>query len=165
MVFIFVRFEKRCPPTASIIDIAKYILRVKGECTTMKLQKLCYYSQAWTLVWDDIPLFPEDFVAWANGPVSPVLFSLYKDVFALSDGDLGDYDPAALTDRERENVGIVLKEYWPYKPFQLSELTHREDPWKIARGDVPLGQRCNCVIQKLSMQEFYSGILTMDDNR
>jgi hypothetical protein len=92
-------------PTASIVDIAKYILRVKDECTTMKLQKLCYYSQAWTLVWDDIPLFPEDFEAWANGPVSPVLFALHKGMFVLGDGDLGDYDPVALTDRERENVG------------------------------------------------------------
>lgn len=26
----------------------------------MKLQKLCYYAQAWSLVWDDAPLFAED---------------------------------------------------------------------------------------------------------
>lgn len=29
------------------------------------------YCQAWSLVWDDTPLFEEDFQAWTNGPVCP----------------------------------------------------------------------------------------------
>ena len=53
---------------ANVFDTAKYILEQKGDMSTMKLQKLCYYSQAWGLVWDDEPLFDEDFEAWANGP-------------------------------------------------------------------------------------------------
>lgn len=34
---------------ANIISVAKYILEQRGAMTTMKLQKLCYYSQAWSL--------------------------------------------------------------------------------------------------------------------
>lgn len=45
----------------SVFDTAKYILEKCGTMSTMKLQKLCYYSQAWSLVWDDAPLFDEDF--------------------------------------------------------------------------------------------------------
>ena len=45
---------------ANVFDTAKYILEQKGDMSTMKLQKLCYYSQAWGLVWDDEPLFDED---------------------------------------------------------------------------------------------------------
>ncbi len=37
----------------SIFDVATYILKKKGPMTTWKLQKLVYYSQAWSLVWDD----------------------------------------------------------------------------------------------------------------
>ena len=48
---------------ANIFDVARYILEVKGSMSTMKLQKLCYYCQAWSLVWDDSPLFDEDFEA------------------------------------------------------------------------------------------------------
>ena len=59
---------------ANVFDTAKYILEQKGDMFTMKLQKLCYYSQAWGLVWDDEPLFDEDFEAWVNGPVCPELF-------------------------------------------------------------------------------------------
>ena len=40
----------------SVFDTAKYILEKCGTMSTMKLQKLCYYSQAWSLVWDDAPL-------------------------------------------------------------------------------------------------------------
>ena len=36
-----------------------YILEKKGRMTTMKLQKLIYYAQAWSLVWDERPLFDE----------------------------------------------------------------------------------------------------------
>lgn len=46
---------------ANIFDTARYILEKSGTMSTMKLQKLCYYSQAWALVWDDAPLFNEDF--------------------------------------------------------------------------------------------------------
>lgn len=59
---------------ANVFDVAKYILEVKGTMSTMKLQKLCYYAQAWSLVWDDKPLFGEEFEAWANGPVCRELF-------------------------------------------------------------------------------------------
>ena len=40
-------------------DVASYILRELGKTTTMKLQKLVYYSQAWSLVWDEKALFQE----------------------------------------------------------------------------------------------------------
>jgi uncharacterized phage-associated protein len=59
--------------TVTVYDVAKYILVRQGEMTTFKLHKLLYYSQAWSLVWDDAPLFSDDFYAWANGPVLPLL--------------------------------------------------------------------------------------------
>ncbi len=38
---------------ADIFDTAKYILEKSGAMSAMKLQKSCYYLQAWFLVWDD----------------------------------------------------------------------------------------------------------------
>lgn len=35
---------------AIIFDTARYILEKEGQMSTMKLQKLCYYCQAWSLV-------------------------------------------------------------------------------------------------------------------
>jgi uncharacterized phage-associated protein len=53
----------------SVLDVAQYILQRSGGMTTGKLQKLVYYSQAWSLVWDQRPLFNERIEAWANGPI------------------------------------------------------------------------------------------------
>jgi uncharacterized phage-associated protein len=45
---------------ANVHDVAAYILEKVGEpISTMKLQKLVYYSQAWHLAWDEEPLFFE----------------------------------------------------------------------------------------------------------
>ena len=72
---------------ANIFDTAKYILEKRGKMSTMKLQKLCYYAQAWSLVWDDSELFPEDFEAWANGPVCKKLFDITKGIFSVTAED------------------------------------------------------------------------------
>ncbi|MHA1540324.1 MAG: Panacea domain-containing protein [Alphaproteobacteria bacterium] len=44
----------------------------------MKLQKLCYYSQALSLSKNSKKLFNENFEAWSNGPVCRELFNLHK---------------------------------------------------------------------------------------
>lgn len=48
---------------ANIFDVAKYILGNIGEITTMKLQKLCYYSQVISYKEKNKSLFNEDFEA------------------------------------------------------------------------------------------------------
>jgi len=45
--------------TTNVIHVAAFILQQTGTLTTMKLQKLIYYGQAWSLVWDGEPLFQQ----------------------------------------------------------------------------------------------------------
>jgi len=49
----------------------------------MKLQKLCYYAQAWHMVWEDETLFDEDFQAWANEPVCRSLYASHRREFMV----------------------------------------------------------------------------------
>ena len=44
---------------ANVFDVAKYILYKKERISMWKLQKLCFYSQAWAIVWTEKPLFEE----------------------------------------------------------------------------------------------------------
>ena len=44
---------------AHVVDVAAYILECLGSVSTMKLQKLTFYSQAYYLVEHGTPLFPE----------------------------------------------------------------------------------------------------------
>lgn len=72
--------------TATVFDVAEYILEQYGEMTAMKLQKLVYYCQAWHLAWDGEPLFRESIEAWANGPVVPALYEAHRGVFRVGPG-------------------------------------------------------------------------------
>ena len=143
----------------SVFDVAKYILEklcANTPITTWKLQKLVYYSQAWSLVWDDAPLFREDIQAWANGPVCPDLYSEHKGQFQISTIERGN--TAKLSDEQIETIDAVIKHYGGKTAQYLSELTHREAPWKSARKGVKAGDRGNKVIKLDDMAEFYGGL-------
>lgn len=143
---------------ATVFDVAKFVLDKLGSITTMKLQKEVYYCQAWSLGWDDRPLFNEDFQAWANGPVCPELFQRHKGRFQVDASLLKDIPDFAFTDAELETMNNVLAYYGDKSPQWLRELTHKEGPWKLARAGVPEGMPCNNIITKESMQEYYGGL-------
>ena len=142
---------------ANVFDTAKYILEKSGSMSTMKLQKLCYYSQAWALVWDDAPLFNEDFQAWANGPVCLELFYKTQGNYSASASDetggIGD-----LSEDQKDTIDKVLEHYGSHDAQWLSQLTHMEDPWINARKGVPSGAGCNHVITQESMALYYGGL-------
>lgn len=142
---------------ANIFDTAKYILEKMGELSTMKLQKLCYYSQAWSLVWDDTPLFNEDFEAWANGPVCPELFHKTQERYSVNaEGENGGEND--LTDNQKDTINRVIEYYGCHDAQWLSRLTCIEAPWNEARKGIPAGAGCNKVISKENMAVYYGGL-------
>lgn len=141
---------------ASAFDVAAYILQKQGALTTWKLQKLVYYAQAWSLVWDDDALFPEAIEAWSNGPVVRDLYEAHRDEYRVS--RLGNGNADALTEDQRDTVNAVLDFYGDKSPQWLSDLVRMEAPWQKARRNVPRGQRGNAVILKADMGEYYGGL-------
>lgn len=135
-------------------DVAAYILDSLGEMSGMKLQKLVYYSQAWSLVWDDRPLFRDRIEAWANGPVVPTLYDRHRGRFSVARWPEGN--PRALDRTARETIDIVLEHYGKLNAQNLSDLTHREMPWRLARRGLSDGERGNSEISHDSMMEYYS---------
>lgn len=143
---------------ATVKQLAKYILDRVGEMTTMKLEKLCYYCQAWSMAWDEVPLIEENFEAWANGPVCPELYHLHKGMFIISSNEItADYSDA-FDANQLETIDKVLDYYGDKEPYWLSELTHKEYPWAHAREGYAPGARCNRVISLDDMMEYYGGL-------
>jgi uncharacterized phage-associated protein len=136
-------------------DIAAYILTKQGQLAAMKLQKLVYYTQAWSLVWDDAPLFSETIEAWANGPVTPALYNQHKGQFVVT---TIDGTPSHLTPNQQETIDKVLEFYGDKSSQWLSDLTHQEDPWIQARKGLKAGERGNQEISLASMAEYYSSL-------
>jgi uncharacterized phage-associated protein len=144
---------------ASVFDVAKYILHHAGAMTTMKLEKLVYYSQAWSLAWDGKPLFDNDFEAWANGPVCPELFHSHQGQYTVpSDFYDGKGHMKALDSDAIETIDAVLRDYGDKDSQWLSDLTHKERPWREARQGVSAGMRSTNIVSKEIMQEYYGGL-------
>lgn len=139
----------------SVHDVAAYILQQCGEMTAMKLQKLVYYCQAWSLVWDEEPLFEEEIQAWANGPVVPSLYERHQGKFKVR---TWDGNSAILTKSQRETIQKVL-DFYGDKPSQvLSDLTHKEAPWISARVGLGIGERGKQIITHAAMAEYYGSL-------
>jgi uncharacterized phage-associated protein len=143
-------------PTATAHDVAAYILGKRGNMTVMKLQKLVYYCQAWSLVWDERAMFADRIEAWANGPVIPALYRVHRGQFQMSKWPYGN--PDRLSQDARETVDAVLRYYGDQTAQWLSDLTHAEDPWRDARKGIPEGERGSAEITHAALHEYYSGL-------
>lgn len=143
---------------ATIFEVAKYITERLGEVSAMKLQKLMYYSQAWHLVWEEEPLFPNDFQAWANGPVLPTLYNRHRGMFKVDASLFDDANSGNLSEVERANIEKVLAFYGDKTAQWLSDLTHKENPWLEARGDLAVGAPSDAIIPQAAIHEYYSSL-------
>ena len=126
----------------------------------MKLHKLAYYAQAWSLVWDDKPLFRDRIEAWVDGPVIPRLYRLHRGFYEVSRkriGDLGTH--SSFNSDQKDTMDLVINKYGDKSAGWLSELTHREAPWREARAGLAPLERGKVEITRESICEYYSSLL------
>lgn len=155
--------EKVLPQSAhnvqlSVFDVACYVMSKIKNCTTMKLQKLLYYCQAWYLVWNEKPLFKEQIEAWANGPVIRELYNFHKGLFTITENMMNVGNPSKLTDNQKADIDTVLDAYAAKTSQWLIDQTHLELPWKEARKGMQPSERGHNVITHQAMAEYYSSL-------
>lgn len=137
-----------------VADYFIYRARDMGEAiTALKVQKLVYYAQAWHLALNDSRLIEARFEAWVHGPVCRPLYERFKGygwrpidediVFPEIDGN----DLAFLDE--------VWEAYGDINAVALERLTHHEDPWLSARGEIPPDAPSTSVIDDDLMKRYY----------
>lgn len=141
----------------SAIDVAAYILDQLKRTTTMKLQKLVYYSQVRYLLKTDAPLFYNRIEAWANGPVVPDLFRCHAGQYMIERSDLGPSDSfTKLSETERAAVIEVVDLFGSCSGEDLRRLTHEEAPWVDARAGCKPSDRCSEEITIDALRRYYA---------
>ena len=106
-------------------------LSYQRECytlTQLKLQKVLYLAQGWSYVWDNHPLFPDEFEAWPYGPVNDKVYHTFKK---YGSNEI-PFEEAIYIDEpseEKETLDAVWDKYGPYSAGRLVELTHHQRPW------------------------------------
>lgn len=142
--------------SVNIFDVSNYIIHKLGSMTAMKLQKLVYYCQVWSIVWDEEELFKEKIYAWAN---TPCVKELYDKTDFVVDKEFPEGKKEKLSCRQKENIDKVLDFYGDKSSQYLSELVRSEMPWKTARDGLSIGERGNNVITSASIEEYYSSLI------
>lgn len=140
----------------SIFDVAAYIRDHSGKgLTTMKLQKLCYYVKAWSLGQRNDPIFPEQFQAWKDGPVSRSLYSTHAKSYTVpTDWNFGD--ARNLSPEDMSLIDAVIEAYEPHSGDRLGQMTHEERPWIDARGELPDGAHSEAEISERSIKRYFA---------
>lgn len=125
-------------------DIAEYFLaqpttNESEKITPLKLQKLLYYSQGFTLAILGQKLFSDRIEAWRHGPVCPNIYQEYKK---YSYHPIPRFENINELNKITSNkaVAAILAAVWiyfkDYSGNQLEEMTHQEAPWQnaVAKG-------------------------------
>lgn len=146
---------KEAKKLEKITEVAKYFLS-KEALTHKKLQKLCYYAQAWHLANYGRPLFPSDFEAWVHGPVAPDLYLIYGDWGWLPISQQNNVATQLSNPNITSFLDTVFETYGHFSGDQLENITLQEDPWRDARAGYSNAEYCRNVISQDKMQNYYA---------
>ena len=119
-------------------DIAEYFLSLcncsddSGDLiSNLKIQKLVYYAQGFSLAIRNKPLFREPIQAWPHGPVVPDLYKKYKE---FGNGPLPTENLNIDLHKYPKDVKELLDEvydiYGQFSAGKLRNMTHEESPWR-----------------------------------
>lgn len=135
----------------------KHNAEVKGSfpMTIMRLMKLAYFSQAWSLALRDELLFYDKIEARKYGPVIPGLYDLYKIY-----GKEG-IPKTSIVDSEKELDTVdecflekVYDRYAEIDTYSLSRLTHsRTGPWFTT-----INKKLSRVILPSTIKDYYKNL-------
>lgn len=147
-----------------IEDVALYVLNILSqdnkEISAMKLQKICFYIQSWYIAKNGRPLFKHDFQAWRYGPVSPRLYSYHRQKVTISSNDNNIQGNAKNISKEDQKfIESIVKIYGRYTGLQLSDMSHKQDPWKNARAGISKDAPSQNEIKIDSIKEYFSQFL------
>ncbi|AXF40003.1 hypothetical protein LEY_76 [Paenibacillus phage Ley] len=149
----------------TVHEVAKYFIKCANSRSEhlchLKLQKLCYYAQAWQLAFFGEPMFDEEFEAWVHGPVNYKIYLDYKKFGwgPIKEDTKGFQEDSIFDDNQLHVLDQVWKKYGCLDVKVLEALTHSEDPWKKARMLRENDPYSPAIIEKDDMMSFYRGKL------
>lgn len=145
------------PQTVSDYILSKVSIEDGDAITNLKLQKVLYYCQGWHLAVFEADLFGEAIEAWSHGPVVPSVyrrFSPFGRGSIIPTWDLS-YVTGAVSERSRRLIDQVWSQYSGLSARELRNRTHAEPPWRLARGDLPEGERSQNVLDRATLMAFF----------
>ncbi len=121
------------------IDVANFFIDASKSfeedfVTNLRVNKLIYFAQAWSLVKYDRPLFDEKIEAWTYGPVIREVYDAFKICGSNPIADtLDGYDVSNFTSEELDLLSDVAIYYGQFSTPKLVSISHKKgSPWDKA---------------------------------
>jgi uncharacterized phage-associated protein len=121
--------------------------QVECDITPLKLQKLLYYAEGYSLALRGEPLFREPIMAWRYGPVVRSVYKTYEFAGRNSIPCLADLDMTGFQQDELDIIKTVMDFYGSFSAQKLVDMTHSEYPYR----NTPLDHE----ISRDDMREFF----------
>ncbi len=144
------------------VAVARYFLKLAESepesepVTHMRLQKLLYYAQGWSLAARSRPLFESKIEAWTHGPVVRSVYPTFADYKGNSIPPHEAYDPETLSREDKALIQSVWAGYRHLSAAGLRAKSHHESPWTDARGTLGPDAFSDAEITSQSMQDYFT---------
>lgn len=156
------------------VDIARYIINKCHEndflISNLKLQKLLYFAQGYSLALNDEPLFEEEIEAWDFGPVVPEVYREFKmfganeipaiktyyDTNFDSDTFLEEveFTTDIFSEVQKVIMNAVIKQLGRFSANRLVTITHEQAPWINSYN-----KNSQSIISKNDIKTYFKGYL------
>lgn len=147
---------------ANPTEIARYLLWLASQepgqdsLTQLRLHKLMYYVQGWSLAKRGRTAFDGRIEAWKHGPVVRQLYPVFKDFGNSAIPSSEGKESHEISPQDRYFLRCVWESYRPFTAAKLWEKTHSERPWREARGTALSDEQCSDEIPVESMKRFFT---------
>lgn len=132
------------------IDVSRYVINkchdMNISISNLKLQKLLYFAQGYSLAITGNPLFGEEIEPWDFGPVVPEVYRHYKMYGANEIPKINEYynidfdsdkflkrvkfDDDIFSQSEKMIMNAVIGQFGKFTANNLVSITHEQKPWK-----------------------------------
>jgi uncharacterized phage-associated protein len=149
-------------PTPKVLNVATALVDLAAAedewepMTHLRLQKLLYYVQGWSLALHGEAMFTDRIEAWSHGPVVRSMYGVLRrhQNTPIKPSHING-DPSKLSSDELKLIQDVWRSYRGYSPTSLRNMSHNEAPWVNARPDAGPLDACDAEITTQSMRDFF----------
>ena len=137
----------------------RYLLMQTSEITPLALQKLLYFAQGFQKAFANIFLFEEDCEAWVHGPVYRNVYEKYRNhgYNPIEEKELS-FENINLSEDEKELLDHIVLYFGCYSGKVLENMTHSEEPWRVARPGLKNWESSDRIIQKEEIGAYFNSV-------
>lgn len=143
---------------SKLYNITLYLIEKLEDADALSIQKLLYFISGFSKSILNEEIFSDLSEAWIHGPVYREIYdalSYYKDQ-KIDYYELIKEREINLSEKEKEYIDEIIKDFGCYSGSMLRKMTHLTDPWINARKGLKENEPSNRIISAKEMNTYFT---------